>query len=38
VVFKIIEGIENKGHVVVVDNYFTGHGFFNKSWIKEFTS
>ena len=30
VVLKIIEGIENKGYVVFIDNYFTWLSFFNK--------
>jgi hypothetical protein len=30
VVLKMVDGMENKGHVVVMDNYFTGVGLFKK--------
>jgi hypothetical protein len=30
VVLKMVHGMENKGHVVVMDNYFTGVGLFKK--------
>jgi hypothetical protein len=30
VVLNMVDGMENKGHVVVMDNYFTGVGLFKK--------
>ena len=30
VVLKMVDGMENKGHVVVMDNYFTGMDLFKK--------
>ena len=30
VVLKMVDGMENKGHVVIMDNYFIGVGLFKK--------
>jgi hypothetical protein len=30
VVLKMVEGMENRGHVVIMDNYFMGVGLFKK--------